>query len=82
MAEGEDPLPSSVASPVGNGWKTAMEMEVVDAVKQGVDLDKDGFCVVLKKNGRVGQRTKGIFLRNLVGNVVARREAGMDISNI
>jgi hypothetical protein len=82
-AENED-MPSCVAAPVavGNNWKRYVEDEAAEAINQGVDVEKDGFCIVLKKNGRVGQRTKGIFLGNLVGNVVARREAGMDVSNI
>jgi hypothetical protein len=75
----------SIAYPVvvgNNNWKTIMEDEAKEAIKQGVDIEKDGFVVVLKKNGRVGQRTKGIFLDNLVGNVEARRLAGMDVTNI
>ena len=77
-------MPTSVALPVvvGNNWKAMIDDEAAEAVKQGVDIEKDGFVVVLKKNGRVGQRTKGIYLANLVGNVEARRNAGMDISNI
>ena len=77
-------LPSCVAAPVsvGNNWKRFVTEESMEAVEQGVDVEKDGFCVILKKNGRVGQRTRGIFLNNLVGNVVARKEAGMDVTNI
>jgi hypothetical protein len=74
--------PVNVALPVGNNWKTFLDDEAVEAISQGVDIDQDGFCIVLKKNGRVGQRTKGIFLRNLLSNVVARKEAGMDVTNI
>lgn len=78
-------LPSSIALPVTVGsssWKQVVDEEAVEAVRQGVDIETEGFTVVLKKNGRVGQRTKGIYLKNLVGNVVARREAGMDVANI
>jgi len=77
-------IPSCVALPVGVGssWRDFVEEEVAEAARQGVNVEEDGICVVLKKNGRVGQRTKGIFLQNLVGNVVARRDAGMDVSNI
>jgi len=39
-------------------------------------------CVILKKNGRVGQRTRGIFLERMVGEVEGRRQAGMDVTNI
>ena len=67
---------------VGSSWKDYVEAEAAEAIKQGVNVEEDGICIVLKKNGRVGQRTKGIFLQNLVGNVMARREAGMDVTNI
>lgn len=79
-----DDCPANVALPVsvGNNWKRIMEEEAVEALSQGVDIQQEGFCVILKKNGRVGQRTRGIFLNNLVGNVVARKEAGMDVKNI
>jgi hypothetical protein len=84
MDDSEGDLPSYVALPVtvGNNWKNVIDEEAAEAVKQGVDIEKEGFCVVVKKNGRVGQRTRGIFLDNMVGNVSARREAGMDVSNI
>lgn len=72
----------AIAVNVGNNWKDCINEEAAEAIKQGVDIEKEGICIVLKKNGRVGQRTRGIFLGNLVGNVVARREAGMDVTNI
>jgi hypothetical protein len=74
----------SVALPIvkGNNWKLIIDDEAAEAVQQGVNIEDEGFCVVLKKNGRVGQRTRGIFLENLVSNVVKRREAGMDVTNI
>jgi Low psii accumulation1 / Rep27 len=77
-------MPANVALPVnvGNNWKRLMEEEAEEAKSQGVDIETEGFCVILKKNGRVGQRTRGIFLNNLVGNIVARKEAGMDVNNI
>jgi hypothetical protein len=80
----ESTAPKSVATPVsvGNSWKEFIEGETAEAVSQGVDVEKEGLCVILKKNGRVGQRTRGIFLDNLVGNVVSRRNAGMDVTNI
>lgn len=79
------PLAPCVALPVtvaGTSWRDFVLEEADEAIKQGVNVEEDGICVILKKNGRVGQRTKGIFLQNLVGNVVARREAGMDVTNI
>jgi len=80
----ESDLIPCIALPVavGTSWKDYIEEEAAEAVKQGVNVEKDGFCIVLKKNGKVGQRTKGIFLGNLIGNVIARREAGMDVTNI
>lgn len=77
-----DNLPVCVALPVGPSWKFVINDEVEEAVKQGIDVAKEGFCVILKKNGRVGQRTRGIFLNNMVGEVAKRREAGMDVKNI
>jgi hypothetical protein len=78
------PMPPNVALPVsvGNNWKSLLEDESSEAISQGVNIEEEGFCIVLKKNGRVGQRTRGIFLNNLVGNVMARKEAGMDVKNI
>ena len=84
MDVSEGDWPSYVALPVtvGNNWKNVVDDEAAEAVKQGVDIEKEGFCVIVKKNGRIGQRTRGIFLDNMVGAVEARREAGMDVSNI
>jgi Low psii accumulation1 / Rep27 len=76
-------LPPCVALPVGtSSWKYVVGDEMEQAVSQGIDVMADGFCIILKKNGRVGQRTKGIYLQNLAGNVERRREAGMDVKNI
>jgi hypothetical protein len=62
-------MPSCVALPVGNNWKFVVDDEAEEAVNQGVDIEKEGFCVILKKNGRVGQRTRGVFLERMVGEV-------------
>jgi hypothetical protein len=78
----QDDLPECVALPVGDGWKFVINDEISEARKQGVDVEKEGISIILKKNGRVGQRTKGVFLTNMVSEVVARRESGMDVSNI
>jgi hypothetical protein len=76
-------VPSCVAFPVGSGsWKNVVDDEAEEAISQGVDIEKEGFCVILKKNGRVGQRTKGIFLRRMVGEVEERAEFGLDVKNI
>ena len=78
----EESLPDCMALPVGNNWKAVMQDEQIEADKQGIDVIKEGICVIVKKNGRVGQRTKGIFLANMVGDVEARKSSGMDVSNI
>lgn len=75
-------LPECVALPVGPSWKVVVDDEAQQAESQGIDVTKEGVCVILKKNGRVGQRTRGIYLGNMVGEVTARREAGMDVKNI
>jgi len=79
---GTGDLPECVALPVGNNWRTLVEDEAAEAVRQGVDIANEGFCIILKKNGRVGQRTKGIFLDRMVSDVTARSDLGMDIKNI
>jgi hypothetical protein len=75
-------LPDCVALPVGAGWIAVVADEAEEAKKQGIDVEKEGCCVILKKNGRVGQRTKGIFLSRMVGDVSQRREMGMDVKNL
>lgn len=75
-------LPESIALPVGKNWRAVIDDETEEAREQGVDVLADGISIILKKNGRVGQRTKGIFLGNMVGDVEQRREMGMDVKNI
>jgi hypothetical protein len=77
-----DELPDCVALPVGVAWSGVVKDEVEEARKQGVDVDREGFCVILKKNGKVGQRTKGIFLSRMVGEIEARKGRGFDVANI
>jgi hypothetical protein len=78
----QPPLSECIALPVGSGWSMVVDDEVRQAIEQGIDVDKEGLCVILKKNGRVGQRTRGIFLANMVGDITRRRDAGMDVVNI
>ncbi|GKY91147.1 hypothetical protein MPSEU_000087500 [Mayamaea pseudoterrestris] len=78
--EGE--LPQCVALPAGNGWKALIDDEMQEAAGQGVDVESNGFCIVLKKNGRVGQRTSGISLMPMVGDVEQRQASGLDVKNI
>ena len=80
----EDNLPDCVALPTpGNtSWKSVMDEEVAEATSQGIDAQTDGVCIILKKNGRIGQRTKGINLSNMVAEVSGRAAMGMDVTNI
>ena len=79
----DDELPDCVAlSTGGSNWKSFIEEEVQEATKQGVNVQDEGLCVILKKNGRIGQRTKGIYLDNMVADVTGRASMGMDITNI
>lgn len=81
-----DTLPDCIALPAtgatSGSWKIVITDEMEEAIKQDINVYEDGFCVILKKNGRVGQRTRGIYLSNMVGDVTQRREAGMDVVNI
>jgi hypothetical protein len=71
-----------IGIPVGLNWNDFLRDEIKEAEKQGVDVNGRGFSIVLKKNGRVGQRTKGINLERMVGDVNARKSSGMDVRNI
>ena len=71
-----------IALPAGGAWRSVMSDETAEAEQQGVNLESEGICVIIKKNGRIGQRTKGVFLNRMVGEVAERREAGMDVTNI
>jgi Low psii accumulation1 / Rep27 len=75
-------LPECVALPVGLNWKTVVDDETAEARKQVVNVEGDGIAIILKKNGRVGQRTKGIFLGQMVGDVEDRKAFGLDVKNI
>lgn len=74
--------PECIALPVGNNWKSVVDDETEEARNQGINVEAEGIAITLKKNGRVGQRTKGVYLDRMVGEVVSRREAGMDVTNI
>eukprot|EP00558_Chaetoceros_sp_UNC1202_P006274 CAMPEP_0197240934 /NCGR_PEP_ID=MMETSP1429-20130617/7113_1 /TAXON_ID=49237 /ORGANISM="Chaetoceros sp., Strain UNC1202" /LENGTH=319 /DNA_ID=CAMNT_0042700687 /DNA_START=20 /DNA_END=979 /DNA_ORIENTATION=+ len=71
-----------LALPMGGSWKTFIEGEVADASKQGVDVSTTGVALILKKNGRVGQRTSGVNLARMTGEVEDRQASGMDVTNI
>ena len=78
-----DNLPDCVALPSRNpNWQSFIEDEVAEATRQGVDAQAEGLCIILKKNGKIGQRTKGIYLNNMVADVAGRAAMGMDITNI
>ncbi|CAM9639173.1 unnamed protein product, partial [Discosporangium mesarthrocarpum] len=73
-----------VALPVAlNRWQEYIDTEVDTAFEQGIDPLGDGFSLVLKKNGRIGARSKGCPpWGTLVGDVEKRKAAGMDTTNI
>lgn len=71
-----------LALPAGGNWQSVIADEAALAEEQGIDVSKEGICIILKKNGRVGQRTKGIYLDKMVGEVTQRREMGFDVKNI
>mmetsp|Transcript_12763 Transcript_12763/g.19280 ORF Transcript_12763/g.19280 Transcript_12763/m.19280 type:complete len:327 (+) Transcript_12763:140-1120(+) len=72
----------NIALPAGGNWVSVIMDEAAQAKEQNIDVEKEGFCVVLKKNGRVGQRTKGINLARMCGEVEERQALGMDVKNI
>ena len=76
------PFPECVALPLGANWKSVVDDETDEARRQGIDVEGEGIAIVLKKNGRVGQRTKGVFLSQMVGEVEDRRAFGLDVKNI
>lgn len=66
-----------------NQWQEWVSEEVLTAQGQGFDVLNDGFAVILKKNGRVGTRSRGCPPWNvLVGDVQARIDNNMDTTNI
>ncbi|CAM9292906.1 unnamed protein product [Choristocarpus tenellus] len=88
-AGGENDIASAVgqahvALPVAlNRWQDYINSEVETALGQGIDVVGDGFSLVIKKNGRIGARSKGCPpWETLVGDVQRRKAAGMDTTNI
>lgn len=76
-------LPDCIAVPTGGTpWRSMVEDEMSEATNQGIDVKTERFSIILKKNGRIGQRARGIFLRNMVADVSARASMGMDVTNI
>jgi hypothetical protein len=66
-----------------NNWQDWVQKEAETAIGQGFDPIGEGFAVVLKKNGRVGLRRRGMpDWAEVVGDVSARKEAGLDVTNI
>jgi hypothetical protein len=48
VAPDYDVLPACVATPVsvGNNWKNYVQDETAEGIKQGVDIEKEGICIV------------------------------------
>lgn len=61
----------------------AVPSQVETALSQGIDPLKEGFSLVLKKNGRIGARSKGCPpWGTLVSDVKNRELRGLDTKNI
>eukprot|EP00612_Vaucheria_litorea_P004771 CAMPEP_0171462338 /NCGR_PEP_ID=MMETSP0945-20130129/6414_1 /TAXON_ID=109269 /ORGANISM="Vaucheria litorea, Strain CCMP2940" /LENGTH=267 /DNA_ID=CAMNT_0011988841 /DNA_START=123 /DNA_END=926 /DNA_ORIENTATION=- len=66
-----------------NSWQEWVQSEIETAQSQGFDVLNDGFAVILKKNGKIGTRSKGFPPWDvIVGNVQARADANFDTTNI
>eukprot|EP00667_Euglena_gracilis_P014437 EG_transcript_14950 len=81
----ERPLLSGehVAVPAGGDWAGVIRPECDRAREQGLDPTRQGFTLVVKKNGQVGQRIAGLPpLARLAEDVEGRRARGMDVDNI
>jgi len=60
-------LDTCVALPAGGNWRSVLEDETRAAREQGIDVETEGVCLILKSDGLgVGQRTRGIFLERMV----------------
>ena len=63
--------------------KSVIGAECERAVEQGLDPESQGFTIIIKKNGRIGQRIKGLpNYTRLIGDVEERKAKGMDVDNI
>jgi len=73
---------SCIALPAGGDWVSVMNDESETAKNQGIDVLSEGFCIILKENGIVGQRAKGIKLERMVDAAMERKTIGIDVANI
>jgi len=72
-----------IALPAEGEWKSVIGAECERAVEQGLDPESQGFTIIIKKNGRIGQRIKGLpNYTRLIGDVEERKAKGMDVDNI
>lgn len=72
-----------MAVPVSGDWASVIGVEVDRAVEQGFDAESKGFTIVIKKNGRIGQRITGLPpYGRLIGEVEERMAKGLDVENI
>jgi hypothetical protein len=71
-------LPIALAS-----WNSVIKKELAVAIKQSPSALEKGVTIIIKKNGKVGTRRFGVPIwEALVGDVEARKELGLDVSNI
>jgi hypothetical protein len=73
-----------IAIPVAaRQWNDVLKKELEVAIGQQTDALAKGVTIVIKKNGKVGSRRFGVPIwEALIGDVNARKDAGMDITNI
>lgn len=72
-----------VALPAGGDWRRFIDAECARAREQGLDPLRDGMAVIVKKNGRVGQRIAGMPpLGRIAADVEDRVARGMDVENV
>ena len=73
-----------VAVPLGvDKWQAVFNEELETAASQDAQAASRGLTLILKKNGRVGTRRLGLPAWDaLLGDVAARANAGLDVTNI
>ena len=75
--------PVALPQSEGDAWTSALAPELEQAAKQDATILDRGLTIVLKKNGRVGNRRLGTpDWRALISDVEGRRAAGLDVVNI
>lgn len=73
-----------IGQPVAlTAWNEVLKNELMIARKQSDTVLDKGVTIIIKKNGKVGSRRIGVPIWEALANdITARKEAGLDISNI